>query len=49
MKKIRIAVASGLLAVLLGGAAVHGASAAPSSHPEAGPVSCCYGAFLGHG
>jgi hypothetical protein len=50
MNKIRIAVASGILAALLGGAAVHGASAAPSSHPEAGPVQCCFSAILGsHG
>jgi hypothetical protein len=49
MIKIRIAVASGLLATLLAGAAVHGASASQPSHTVAGPVTCCYGGIIGQG
>jgi hypothetical protein len=49
MNKIRIALASGFLAALLAGATVHGAAASPSSHPEAGPVSCCRVAVQSNG
>jgi len=47
MIKIRIAVASGLLAALLAGASAVGASAAQPAHSEAGPVQCCMAANLG--
>jgi hypothetical protein len=46
MNKIRIAVASALLSALLGGAAIHGASAAQPTHAEAGPVTCCDAVFM---
>jgi hypothetical protein len=40
MSKIRIAIMSGVFAVLLAGATV-GASAAAPSHSTAGPRPCC--------
>lgn len=47
MNKIRIAVASAFLAAVFAGAAVHGASAAAPSHPQAGPRPCCSASYNG--
>ena len=47
MIKIRIAVASGLLAALLAGGAVHAASPAQPTHTDANPVLCC-SVVIGH-
>jgi|HubBroStandDraft_6_1064221.scaffolds.fasta_scaffold782325_2 hypothetical protein len=41
MTKIRIAVVSALLAALVAGSAVFGASAGQPAHAVAGPRACC--------